>query len=818
MDKWMADPTLNANPAVATWHAKAQRCGFKFLVVQIMGQLTGGPQQYTGRPMDEAHKHLNISGDEWQCFMDIFNNVCEEFQLSDELTGDLNALMYSMEWDCVVQPGERVPANPGPAQPRGNSLYARIGGVYPIALFVDRLVDALLQNEEVKIPCDGRKRNDVSLKYLFTELICSVAGGPEVVTARNFDETMLLLPKAAWEIFIAMATIAADHLPVSARAELIQCLQRSKIQIVDPNDDGTALPGDSSGRHTVIVKSLQTAASGRMLSSAAIAARHAAPGAHVDARRRVMGDPRTLYGRGGGVFGLAKLADSLMEAWMGDPVLNENAAVAKWHQSQQKSGFKFLVTQLLGYVTGGPQRYTGVPMEVAHKHLAISSTQWHRFMVDAEAVFQTFGVDSSTQSELLGILASFQDQCVVQPGQSVPEDPGRCRAAPPGNTPYAQLGGVYPLALFAERLVDKVLQGDRVQVQYDHETRHPPGLKYMVTELLCHAAGGPELPTSKGFDAAKLGVDPNQWPQFLEIVAETAGMWPTTHHKRLISEICQQSKVEICFGLEGQSMPSFDAATPAVGMDATVPHPQCPVSGHSGGKCPFSGHSGGKCPFSAGSQTQPGSSDGPAKESVPTPLRKHVKTAWQCIRQSIIGNASSSPSPIGSNPEQVMNETIQSTMTGRILGSTLQQKLDELTDEDPDLCCPVSLMVFREPVLASDGFIYERSSLIQLLQNRQASPMTREILKQEYRAASQKEVEVRNFRKHRSQELLDFVAEAVSGQQENLALTALERVGEYVEGLGLDDQRTIGKKALAISGRLGVSAPAPLLSLSNRTA
>jgi hypothetical protein len=159
-----------------------------------------------------------------------------------------------------------------------------------------------------------------------------------------------------------------------------------------------------------------------------------------------------------------------MEAWMGDPVLNENAAVAKWHQSQQKSGFKFLVTQLLGYVTGGPQRYTGVPMEVAHKHLAISSTQWHRFMVDAEAVFQTFGVDSSTQSELLGILASFQDQCVVQPGQSVPEDPGRCRAAPPGNTPYAQLGGVYPLALFAERLVDKVLQGDRVQVQYDQNT------------------------------------------------------------------------------------------------------------------------------------------------------------------------------------------------------------------------------------------------------------------------------------------------------------------------------------------------------------
>merc|ERR1712110_430862 len=40
MDSWMANPVLNANEAVATWHGKAQRCGFKFLVTQLMGNLT----------------------------------------------------------------------------------------------------------------------------------------------------------------------------------------------------------------------------------------------------------------------------------------------------------------------------------------------------------------------------------------------------------------------------------------------------------------------------------------------------------------------------------------------------------------------------------------------------------------------------------------------------------------------------------------------------------------------------------------------------------------------------------------------------------
>ncbi len=36
--------------------------------------------------------------------------------------------------------------------------------------------------------------------------------------------------------------------------------------------------------------------------------------------------------------------------------------VARWHESQQKAGFKFLVTQIMGYQTGGPQKYaTGRP-------------------------------------------------------------------------------------------------------------------------------------------------------------------------------------------------------------------------------------------------------------------------------------------------------------------------------------------------------------------------------------------------------------------------------------------------------------------------
>ena len=183
MDAWMADNLLNANPMVARWHASAQRPGFKFLVVQIVCSLTGGPQTYTGRPMDQAHKHLNISEAEWDAFMGIFNDVCGEFGLPSEDVDDLNALMISMMDECVVFPGERPRPDPGPLRPGGHSVYGRVGGVYPIALFVDRLVDALLLDDRVAIPVDGHKRNESSLKYLLTEQLCREAGGPEAPAA-----------------------------------------------------------------------------------------------------------------------------------------------------------------------------------------------------------------------------------------------------------------------------------------------------------------------------------------------------------------------------------------------------------------------------------------------------------------------------------------------------------------------------------------------------------------------------------------------------------------------------------------------------------
>merc|ERR1712218_712351 len=168
-----------------------------------------------------------------------------------------------------------------------------------------------------------------------------------------------------------------------------------------------------------------------------------------------------------------------MEAWMMDPALNANTKVARWHLSAQKCGFKFLVTQIMGYLTGGPQRYTGKPMDVAHKHLGITAAQWDVFMADATTVFRRFNLNYETQQELNSILNSFKEQCTIATGERVPSDPGPSK--PSGDSLYAILGGVYPIAQFVDMLVDSVLRpGSPVYVASDtiddpRAKRHPPG-------------------------------------------------------------------------------------------------------------------------------------------------------------------------------------------------------------------------------------------------------------------------------------------------------------------------------------------------------
>jgi hemoglobin len=102
IDRVMSDPRLNANPAVDEAHHKVPPAGFKYLVTEMVGWASGGPQKYTGRSMADSHLLLNITPKEWEAFMDDFQQSLDQFKVSDAEQAELKAIVNSTYGDIVI--------------------------------------------------------------------------------------------------------------------------------------------------------------------------------------------------------------------------------------------------------------------------------------------------------------------------------------------------------------------------------------------------------------------------------------------------------------------------------------------------------------------------------------------------------------------------------------------------------------------------------------------------------------------------------------------------------------------------------------------
>jgi hemoglobin len=106
----MADPRLNADRHVDEAHHRVSPAGFKYLVTEMACWATGGPQQYSGRSMGDSHRHLMIAEDEWQAFMDDFQQTLDKLQVPGPEQAELTAIVESTREAIVVAPFRRAPA------------------------------------------------------------------------------------------------------------------------------------------------------------------------------------------------------------------------------------------------------------------------------------------------------------------------------------------------------------------------------------------------------------------------------------------------------------------------------------------------------------------------------------------------------------------------------------------------------------------------------------------------------------------------------------------------------------------------------------
>jgi hemoglobin len=98
----------------------------------------------------------------------------------------------------------------------------------------------------------------------------------------------------------------------------------------------------------------------------------------------------TLYERLGGVY--ATVVDDFIDRVMNNPILNANPAVKEAHHRVSPAGFKYLVTEMVCWASGGPQQYTGRAMRESHEQLKITEAEWAAFCKDFDDCMAKFAV------------------------------------------------------------------------------------------------------------------------------------------------------------------------------------------------------------------------------------------------------------------------------------------------------------------------------------------------------------------------------------------------------------------------------------------
>ncbi len=102
-DQIVANPALNVNSALKEWNQKGQLPGLKFMRTLWICQETGGPFQYTGKDMHEAHQDLHITSEEFDEVGAEIARALDHFNVPEREKEEVLAVIVARK-DEVVNP------------------------------------------------------------------------------------------------------------------------------------------------------------------------------------------------------------------------------------------------------------------------------------------------------------------------------------------------------------------------------------------------------------------------------------------------------------------------------------------------------------------------------------------------------------------------------------------------------------------------------------------------------------------------------------------------------------------------------------------
>lgn len=117
---------------------------------------------------------------------------------------------------------------------------------------------------------------------------------------------------------------------------------------------------------------------------------------------------------------------------------------------------------------------------------------------------------------------------------------------------YDRLGGVYAIATVVDDFIDRVMDDPRLnanpKVNEAHHRVSRAGFKYLVTEQVCQATGGPQRYTGRAMHEshAHLDITETEWQAFLDDFRQTLDKFgvPATERAELLG-IVESTKTDI---------------------------------------------------------------------------------------------------------------------------------------------------------------------------------------------------------------------------------------------------------------------------------
>ena len=118
---------------------------------------------------------------------------------------------------------------------------------------------------------------------------------------------------------------------------------------------------------------------------------------------------KSLYERLGGEAAVKAVIDGFVGRAAADPKVNFTRKGTDKEWKPTPEGIDHLkkgLVDLVGMVTGGPQKYTGQSMKDAHKGMKITQDEFNALAADLKATLDKFKVPAKEQEELFKIIGS----------------------------------------------------------------------------------------------------------------------------------------------------------------------------------------------------------------------------------------------------------------------------------------------------------------------------------------------------------------------------------------------------------------------------